>query len=367
MPLFLNQNQTTHDIKNSEDFSKILLRSVNKILCLHKEVITHLSSSTTFDTRLHEDKRIFVKNKIKQCLQEINALLALFKYNEDLLPEDITFDKWVEFLKNLEKQHSKLFNKMHYQNIVKEEELVHWIEQFKFITEHEDCLKDSLLQVRQWMNNKSHKPKTVFISYAWPLRRNSSSEEWVQAFLLHFVTHLREAGIMVFFDIQDSKYGHRIQHHINRLLISDCVILIGTPSLKVKYETKEYCIVQDEITEMLVSKIPVIPLLLLGDFKTSFPRPFLRNISIEDWRSKPYVNLLKDLVAKLYECSSPQYESFWKKILSFSPQNANPTVSSLNQTLESKKERDLRLGLFKSPPVRKEDWETPYITKKSIG
>ncbi|WP_131795816.1 toll/interleukin-1 receptor domain-containing protein [Fluoribacter gormanii] len=157
-------------------------------------------------------------------------------------------------------------------------------------------LDDFLHRIRKIILDSGAIFPQIFISYAWPLAQNKN-EINVQSFVLKLCTKLREAGIIVYLDQIDSRYGCRIQNHINKIDSSDFVLLIGTPSLKQKYESNSSHMVQDEISAMLSNeKTRIIPIWFNGSIEQAFPRAIIRNLSIEDWTHGDYANSLKKMV-----------------------------------------------------------------------
>ncbi|HHF7376146.1 toll/interleukin-1 receptor domain-containing protein [Legionella bozemanae] len=172
----------------------------------------------------------------------------------------------------------------------------------------------TLREVRNWLLAKKYAPKCIFISYAWPLPEKSN-EYWINSYLRALVNHLQELGVIVLIDFEKSRWGHGIQEHINKIKQTDAVVLIGTPSLYTKYHHMKYRMVQDEISEIIQSNIPLIPLLIMDSVSQSFPRCIARNLAIEDWRTGNYFDHLKDLLIHLYNLPrSKEFENIWKKL-----------------------------------------------------
>lgn len=213
-------------------------------------------------------------------------------------------------------------------------------------------------------------PPKVFISYAWPLPEHKN-ENWVKYYIKQLVEDLKSAGVMVYLDEADSRYGYPLQDHINRIKESDTVILIGTPSLKAKYETPaNFHMVNDEFTEIIhqSKRLKIIPLLLEGTYESSFPRAITRNRSIEDWSNGDYINHFMLLLQHLYRLPNHLYEPIWRPVLKAYIKNNEEylllqTQSTVINSTTLKQSNNLpRWGLFNflaSTPVTEE--QAPYL------
>ncbi|HHF7374043.1 toll/interleukin-1 receptor domain-containing protein [Legionella bozemanae] len=192
-----------------------------------------------------------------------------------------------------------------------------WIMSFPLADNIRERLDQVLYSLNKSMLTKNKLPPSVFISYAWPFPDKIKEEFWMHNFILILANDLKKAGVLVFVDFQHSRWGHRIQSHISRIKECDAVILLGTSSLKSKYENPDFHMVQDELSEIIHSHKPVIPILLTGDFFESFPRAIVRNLAIEDWREESYIAHLKDLLQHLYSPNSKAYKTLWDSLLQF--------------------------------------------------
>jgi small GTP-binding protein len=145
---------------------------------------------------------------------------------------------------------------------------------------------------------------TCFVSYAWG---NTADERWV----LRLANDLRKADIDIVLDQWSNKaIGSNIPRFISQIEKSDFIVVIGTPNYFEKYNNKasEYgSVVAAEVDLINVrligiekQKVSVLPLLLSGDRRMSFP-PLLHGRVYADFRSEEYyfVNLF-NLVLTLH-------------------------------------------------------------------
>ena len=149
---------------------------------------------------------------------------------------------------------------------------------------------------------------TCFVSYAWGI---SEHERWV----LRLADDLRKADIDIVLDQWDNPaIGSSVSRFISRIERSDYIAVIGTPIYRQKYENKvsEYgSVVAAEVDLIDVrlmgteaQKASILPLLLAGDKRTSFP-PLLHGRVYGDFtREEYYFVTLFDLVLTLYHIQS---------------------------------------------------------------
>lgn len=187
-------------------------------------------------------------------------------------------------------------------------------------TKKTDLLLKTLRQVHVWLATNDYVPKRLFFSYAHPLESRITEEFWLSDYLKMLAQHLETVGLIIVWDERDSRFGALIQDHVKQIALSDFVLLFGTPSLKRKYESKKPCMIKDEITEILYSlekeEQKLIPILLLDSLEHSFPRMFPRNVVIEDWTKKNYVENIKELITYVYQIApSSSYEALWSEII----------------------------------------------------
>jgi hypothetical protein len=142
-------------------------------------------------------------------------------------------------------------------------------------------------------------------SYAWG---DVQHEHWVER---RFATDLQKAGITIVLDRwENARIGASVSRFVERIEKCDGVIVIGTPSYRRKYEnsdTKAGYVVAAEVdlisNRMLATeslKETVLPVLLAGEKKSSFP-PLLHGRVHADFRDERiYFIAVFDLILSLY-------------------------------------------------------------------
>jgi GTPase SAR1 family protein len=148
------------------------------------------------------------------------------------------------------------------------------------------------------------KPPRTFISYAWG---DKEHERWVE----RLANDLLNAGIDVLFDrLQNSRTGEHIPRFVDLVDAADRVLVVGTPSYRLKYQNDEPMrphvgaaegdLIGARIIGTEEEKKSVLPLLREGTPKTAFP-PMLRARVHKDFRSDDdYFVAVFELVRDLY-------------------------------------------------------------------
>jgi hypothetical protein len=156
-------------------------------------------------------------------------------------------------------------------------------------------------------------PNRIFICYAWPDEKTEKYLSWLQPFLVGLRDHLRSAGLIALLDIKDCSSGANIFLHMTQAESSDFVILVGTESLLRKHMagTASVCAELISIKRKRIQDkqdFHVIPILVSGDFTTSFPAQYELYTNIIDWKntSTYFLNLCR-LIEKLYSTSSAAF------------------------------------------------------------
>jgi GTPase SAR1 family protein len=143
-----------------------------------------------------------------------------------------------------------------------------------------------------------------YVCYAWGVPKH---ERWVDV----LVNDLTAAGIKVIYDKKDLQIGQSISEFIETIEKSDYVIVVGTPRLLKKYAKKSADYVVTSELRLINTKQmagqdereTIIPLLLAGTRKTSFP-PLLKDSVHIDFRNDDlYYQRLFDLVLKIKSIS----------------------------------------------------------------
>lgn len=163
----------------------------------------------------------------------------------------------------------------------------------------------ALVRVKGLLRDRGEdKHPTCFVSYAWGVLEQ---ERWV----LQLAKDLQKAGIDVLIDLWHSPPGSNLDRYIERVLSSDFVIVIGTPELRLKYDsTKEDPVVAAElklinlrVRQTTAYGDTVLPILLTGDAKTSLA-PQLQPLVCLDFRDTNfYFRKLFDMIWRIYELS----------------------------------------------------------------
>lgn len=138
----------------------------------------------------------------------------------------------------------------------------------------------------------------VFIHYSWD---NESHKKWV----LFLADRLISDGIEVIFDRYDLKLGSNNNYFMEKIQISDKVILIMTPNYKTKADNRtsgvgyEYQIITNEFSKNLKDNNKFIPVLRKGSKEDSIPlflQSFLYlDLSTDKTFEEKYIELLKNI------------------------------------------------------------------------
>jgi hypothetical protein len=159
------------------------------------------------------------------------------------------------------------------------------------------------------------------ISYAWG---DKEQERWVER---NLATDLQKAGINVVLDRwENQRIGASVMRFIERIEQCDKVIVVGTPAYRKKYankKTERGFVVAAEGNSMAprmlgmeAEKESVLPVLLVGDVKKSFPI-WLQSRVYADFRNeRDYFITALDLILSVYGIS-----------------HGNPAVADLRESL----------------------------------
>ena len=172
------------------------------------------------------------------------------------------------------------------------------------------------------------KEVSCFICYACADKDMFPEELWGQELVKCLVAWLHLAGIKVFIDEENSRFGNQIkpfmQQHIKD---DDYIIIVGTKTLKAKlssnqtlYNLKvEYEHVRSRIQEESneISKASVIPIILSGKYEEALPDELIGALAIEDFsgnsllfgQANIFIDHLQRLIAKLYNINLQETES----------------------------------------------------------
>ncbi len=145
---------------------------------------------------------------------------------------------------------------------------------------------------------------TCFVSYAWG---DPVHEQWV----LRLTDDLCKTDINAVLDqLNNAVIGANVPRFASRIEKSDFIIVVGTPSYRQKYENKlsqygsmvaaEVDLINVRLTGTEEQKTSVLPILLAGEERISFP-PLLHRRVYGDFRQeKGYFVSLFDLVLTIY-------------------------------------------------------------------
>jgi len=163
----------------------------------------------------------------------------------------------------------------------------------------------ALVRVKGFIRDRNDTTKpTCFVSYAWG---NSEHKRWVQ----NLANDLRKADMNIVLDQWDNPaIGANIPRFISRIEESDFILVVGTPSYRQKYENQvsqhgsvvaaEVDLIDVRLTGTEVQKASVLPVLLAGEKRTSFPPLLQRRVHSDFTREEYYFVTLFDLVLTLY-------------------------------------------------------------------
>jgi len=163
-----------------------------------------------------------------------------------------------------------------------------------------------LFRLKTYVTEQKMSVPSCFISYAWG---NADQERWVQYKL---ATDLQKAGIAVVLDRwENARIGANVPRFAERAGKCDRVIVVGTPLYRKKYENREpmrgfvAAAEGDLIGERMVGteaeKYSVLPVLLEGDKKTSFPHLLHPRVFADFRKSQAYFETALTLLLSLYE------------------------------------------------------------------
>ncbi|MCJ8269073.1 MAG: toll/interleukin-1 receptor domain-containing protein, partial [Psychrosphaera sp.] len=157
----------------------------------------------------------------------------------------------------------------------------------------------ALVRVKRLAGDKS---PNCFISYAWGVPEH---ESWVK----QLAKDLRHAGIHALLDLWDSKPGSNLDYFIDRCHDTDFVMVIGTPTLKQKYISKttdpvvraELDLINLRVRQNSEYGDTVLPLLLEGAAKDSFPPRLQPLVSIDFTATELYFRKLFDMIWLVFD------------------------------------------------------------------
>ena len=196
------------------------------------------------------------------------------------------------------------------------------VEEQRWFATRRSNFERAIFQLISYVEDQKLRPPTCFVSYAWGDREQ---ERWVER---NLATDLQKAHIDVLLDRwENARFGASVMRFVERIEECDKVIVVGTPSYKKKYKNKETergfvvaaegDMVSPRMLGTEAEKESVLPVLLAGDVKKSFPI-WLQSRVYADFRiERDYFSMAFDLILSLYGIS-----------------HGNPAVADLRESLQ---------------------------------
>jgi small GTP-binding protein len=180
------------------------------------------------------------------------------------------------------------------------------VESHRRTAEQRTRFEQAVFRVRAYVTEQNIKPPECFISYAWGLPEH---ERWVERRL---ATDLQKAGIVVLLDRRENaQIGASVARFVERIENADRVIVVGTPAYRTKFENRdsaagfatsaEVNLIQNALLGREEDKRLILPVLLAGNPKESFP-PLFRALVYADFRAEQdYFGTMFDVILSLYQ------------------------------------------------------------------
>jgi hypothetical protein len=91
-----------------------------------------------------------------------------------------------------------------------------------------------LISIRNYCEQERYISKNIFFSYAWP-KKDKLQERWTRNFILTLAKHLRETGLTVNVDQQQSGAGTRLKEFMDSgINAAECVVVFSTRTMDFK-------------------------------------------------------------------------------------------------------------------------------------
>jgi hypothetical protein len=91
-----------------------------------------------------------------------------------------------------------------------------------------------LISIRNYCEQERYISKNIFFSYAWP-KKDKLREQWTGDFILTLAKHLREAGLTVNVDQQQSGAGTKLKQFMdNGINAAECIVVFSTRTMDFK-------------------------------------------------------------------------------------------------------------------------------------
>ena len=168
--------------------------------------------------------------------------------------------------------------------------------------------QDALSKIKEYFVRDNMQPATCFISYAWGVAQH---EAWVR----RLADHLADAGIDALLDHWDNPdIGQSNRQFLKQIEHSEFILVVGTPLFRQKFDGKlstTGSFVSDEV-ELISRRLngtederaSVLPLLLEGDERNSFPEALQDRVYSDFQQERFYFVSLFNLILTLYRIPS---------------------------------------------------------------
>jgi hypothetical protein len=300
----------------------------------------------------NQNDELFIRkifNQLNYDQNQIEIYVRGLEYSEEISQDDLqtirsSCKKILESYQNSSKQ---LYQVFEHQEIGLKESQLKYSQQFihRFMKTEEPEGKDFL----QILNNIGEKMRNTyyscFISYAWPAHADKGPDYWIQDFLEILRQHLFHAHINAKLDYMNVDKGENIEKYMANLPNENHILLIGTPSLTMKWlkgtnvrfeiETMERQRKVDETNHIF----PITPILICGEYSESLPW-YANQRSGFDFRSNNYVKNVKNILQSLTRLQKNIYESLWEEFEKQYPEWMSPLDKELVEERQSKEKEE---------------------------
>jgi hypothetical protein len=175
----------------------------------------------------------------------------------------------------------------------------------RWFAAHRSRFEQAVFQVMSYVQDQKLKSPECFISYAWG---DKDHERWVER---NLATDLQKAGINVVLDKwENQRVGASIPRFVERIEVSDRVIMVGTPLYRKKYENKdtttgyvvaaEVELISNRLLGTDEEKETVLPILLAGEKRSSLPALLHSRVYADFRNERAYFTTAFDLILGLY-------------------------------------------------------------------
>ena len=179
------------------------------------------------------------------------------------------------------------------------------VERDETLSKMRTTYETALVRVKGFTRDRGDtRAPTCFVSYAWG---TPEQERWV----LRLTDDLRKADISALLDqLDNAAIGASLPRFAGQIEQSDFIVVVGTPDYRQKYENKlsrygtmvaaEVDLINVRLTGTEEQKATVLPVLLAGEERLSFPPLLHRRVYGNFTRDELYFVTLFDLVLTLY-------------------------------------------------------------------